>query len=411
MKVLVVGLGKSGLAACKLLVQRGDTVVATDTNPTPESLAELDRLKVPFSKIFVDSDLTVISPGVPTDLPELAGRNVIGELELAFPYIRGPIIGITGSNGKTTTTALTGHILSTAGVANQVGGNIGIPPAAMVESSKDDQWNVLELSSFQLETTQTFHPKIGACLNVTPNHLDRHHKFEAYAAAKSRMFTQQTIGDHKVLNANDETCRSFSKIGEGELHWFNQDEPLPELTSLALPGRHNFENGWAASVICRIAEAPVDGIREGLRTFPGVEHRLEFVREIAGVKYYNDSKATSVDATLKAIAALDGPLWIILGGKDKGSDYHPLIAPLTGRARGVLLVGAAAEKIASHLGNGLPLTHSQTIESAVQQASASAQPGDTVLLAPACASFDQFKSFEHRGEVFKQLVRALEERK
>lgn len=409
MKVLVVGLGKSGLAACELLTRRGDHVFATDPNPTEEALQKLDELKVSFSKTFVNSDLTVISPGVPRDLPELTGRSVIGELELAFPYLKGPIIGITGSNGKTTTTALVGHTLTAAGIPNQVGGNIGIPPAAMIDSSLDEQWNVLELSSFQLESTESFRPKIGVCLNVTPNHLDRHHTFESYATAKSRMFMEQTESDFKVLNAADPTCLSFEKTGSAAVHWFNRGEHPEELSSLSLPGRHNWENAWAATLICRIAGADSNSIRNGLHTFPGVEHRLEFVREVNGVKYYNDSKATSVDATLKAIAALEGPLWIILGGKDKGSDYHPLIAPLQGRTRGVMVVGAASEKIASHLGEALPIHLTGTIEAALRQSSSLAQPGDTVLLAPACASFDQFRSFEHRGDVFKSLVHQLED--
>lgn len=410
MKVLVVGLGKSGLAACRILLRRGDSVVATDSSPAPESLAALEEMKVPFSREFVDADLTVISPGVPPDLPELAGRNVIGELELAFPYIQGPILGITGSNGKTTTTALTGHILQNCGIACQVGGNIGIAPAAMIETSRADQWNVMELSSFQLETTRTFHPRIGVCLNVTPNHLDRHYSLENYAAAKSRMFVHQTNAEFKVLNAQDALCRGFASIGQGATHWFNAPQTASDAGryETKLPGAHNQENIDAAFVACSLAGAQPDAMRAAIRTFPGVEHRLEFVRELQGVQFYNDSKATSVDATLKAIAALSGPLWIILGGKDKGSDYRPLIAPLENRARGVMLIGAAAEKIASHIGTALPLIQCRTLDVAIRDAFVKAQPGDTILLAPACASFDQFKSFEHRGETFKQIVLGLE---
>ena len=407
MKVLVVGLGKSGLAACELLLTRGDTVMATDSKPSAESLAALDRLGVPFVPDFAPSDLTVISPGVPADLPQLAGRAVIGELELAFPDLKGPILGITGSNGKTTTTALCGHILRHAGIACQVGGNIGVAPAAMVGTSHPEQWNVLELSSFQLETTRTFRPTIGVCLNVTPNHLDRHHTLENYAAAKGRMFAQQTAADAKVLNFGDAICRGYQAVGSAAVYWFNQN---PRHYEAQLPGDHNQQNIDAALTACRIAGADEAAIIEAVKTFPGVEHRLEFVRELQGIRFYNDSKATSVDATLKAIAALEGPLWIILGGKDKGSDYHPLIAPLAGRVRGVLLIGAAAEKIAQHLGGMLPLQHAGTLENATRTAFQFAQPGDTVLLAPACASFDQFQSFEHRGEVFKQLVRQMEAR-
>jgi UDP-N-acetylmuramoylalanine--D-glutamate ligase len=409
-KVLVVGLGKSGLAACRILLRRGDFVVATDSNPTSESLAALEEMKVPFSGKFVDADLTVISPGVPADLPELAGRSVIGELELAFPYIQGPILGITGSNGKTTTTALSGHILQNSGIACQVGGNIGIAPAAMIETSRADQWNVMELSSFQLETTRTFHPKIGVCLNVTPNHLDRHYSVENYAAAKSRMFVHQTNGEFKVLNAQDAICRGFAPIGQGATHWFNVPKTASGSGSYEtkLRGAHNQENIDAAFVACALAGAEPNAMLAAIRTFPGVEHRLEFVRELRGIQFYNDSKATSVDATLKAITALPGPLWIILGGKDKGSDYRPLIAPLEKRARGVMLIGAAAEKIASHIGTALPLVQCGTLEVAVRDAFVKARPGDTILLAPACASFDQFRSFEHRGEVFKQIVLGLE---
>lgn len=407
MKALVVGLGKSGLAACELLLARGETVVATDSAPTPEALSKLAAMGVEFAPEFVDSDLTVISPGVPADLPELKGRNVVGELELAFPHLRGPILGITGSNGKTTTTALCGHILAASGVAAQVGGNIGIPPAAMVATSREGQWNVLELSSFQLETTREFRPSIGVCLNVTPNHLDRHRTFESYAAAKGRMFARQTAADAKVLNAGDATCRGYVGLGGGETHWFN--ESGAEYPT-RLRGAHNQENIDAAFVATKLAGAHEEAIRAAVATFPGVEHRLEFVREVGGVRFYNDSKATSVDASLKAIAALEGPLWIVLGGKDKGSDYRPLIAPLAGRARGAALIGAAADKIASQLGGALPVEKLGTLDRAVEFAWNRAQPGDTVLLAPACASFDQFRSFEHRGEVFKDLVRRLEER-
>lgn len=406
MKVLVVGLGKSGIAACELLRRLGDEVVAADAAPAPEAAARMREMGIPLVDAFPDTDLTVISPGVPADLPELRGRNVIGDLELASLHLQGPVLAITGTNGKTTTTALAGHILTHAGIANQVGGNIGVAPAAMVATSRPDQWNVLELSSFQLETTRDFRPDIGVCLNVTPNHLDRHHTFEAYAAAKSRMFVNQGEADAKVLNAQDETCRGYASVGAGAVHWFNEG-PLAYAT--VLRGRHNQENIDAAYVATKIAGALPASILEAVASFPGVEHRLEFVRELDGVRFYNDSKATSVDATLKAIAALDEPLWIILGGKDKGSDYRPLIPALRGRARRVLLVGAAAEKIASQLGAELAVEHCGTIETAVAVANRQAARGEAVLLAPACASFDQFRSFEHRGEVFKEIVRGLQE--
>jgi UDP-N-acetylmuramoylalanine--D-glutamate ligase len=355
---------------------------------------------------------------------------VIGDLELAGWFLRGDIIGITGSNGKTTTTALTGHILESSGIAAQVGGNIGRPPAAMVKTSRDGQWNVLELSSFQLETTEFFGARIGVALNVTPDHLDRHHTLEQYADAKARIFTNQREGDFAVLNADDPICRSYAGRSPATPMWFSSshavapgaflengqiildNNALMPCSEVRMRGVHNLENTMAAAVMARLAGATHGQIRAAVATFPGVEHRLEFVRETGGVEWFNDSKATNVDAALKAIAAFDfsngAGLWIILGGKDKNSDYTPLAAPLQSKARGVLLIGAAAEKIEAQLGTKLrkavPIIRCGTLEAAVDEAHQRARPGDTVLLAPACASFDQFENFEHRGRVFKELV-------
>ena len=358
--------------------------------------------------------------------------KVIGDLELASWFLRGEIIGITGSNGKTTTTALTGHILKESGIPVQVGGNIGKPPAAMVAASHDDQWNVLELSSFQLETTESFRAHIGAALNVTPDHLDRHHTWERYAAAKGKLFVNQRADDFAVLNADDSACRGYADACKGTPVWFSSTqevspgaylregrifldrEPLMQASEVPLRGLHNLENTMAAAAMAGLTGATHAQIRAAVMTFPGVEHRLEFVREIGGVAWYNDSKATNVDATLKAIAAFDGGLWVILGGKDKNSDYAPLAAPLRERARGVLLIGAAADKIEAQLSvaglsrNGdTALLTCGRLEAAVAMARSLAKSGETVLLAPACASFDQFENFEHRGREFKRLVRAL----
>lgn len=432
-KVLVVGMAKSGMAAVELLLEHGARVRATDEKPhIPEHLAELGVEFAPQSPaVFEGIDLIVISPGVPADLPELetarrSGTKVIGELELASYYLQGKTIGITGSNGKTTTTAMTGHILREAGVPAQVGGNIGTPPAAMVKSSRPDQWNVLELSSFQLETIQHFRAEIGVSLNVTPDHLDRHHTFEAYAAAKARLFETQRAEDFAVLNADDAVCVSYASRTEGTPIWFSLARPVSPgawldgdrilfdgeeflgTSEIPLRGRHNVENAMAASTAARLAGAPLQAIAAAVKTFPGVEHRLEFVREIGGVSYYNDSKATNVDATLKAIDAFPGRLWIILGGKDKGSDYSPLREPLHRKAVAALLIGAAAGKIESQIGDAAPAIQCGTLETALDTARRRAQPGDTVLLAPACASFDQFDNYEHRGRVFKQLVQQIE---
>jgi UDP-N-acetylmuramoylalanine--D-glutamate ligase len=350
---------------------------------------------------------------------------VIGDFELASWFLKGDVIGITGANGKTTTTAMTGHILAASGIAAQVGGNIGTPPCALVETSREDQWNVLELSSFQLETTETFRPRIGAALNVTPDHLDRHRTFKKYAEAKARMFVNQRADDFKVLNADDTTTRAYTTAGAAQVQWFSSThtvehgaylkdgeivlagQPLMAAAEVPLRGAHNIENAMAAAVMTRIAGAAPAQIRTGLMSFPGVEHRLEFVRNVAGVDWYNDSKATNVDAALKAIAAFPSGLWVILGGKDKNSDYTPLGAALTGKAHGVLLIGAAAPIIERHLQGAAPLIACGTLDAAVAEARKRAHPGDTVLLAPACASFDQFENYEHRGREFKRLVLAL----
>ncbi len=413
---LVVGMEKTGRAAAEFLRARGTAVTVSDVKPLdlPNFRLQTDDLfDEPWSQI-------VLSPGVPADLPGLnrardLGVDVIGEIELAAPYLKGPTIGITGSNGKTTTTALTGHILQSAGVPVQVGGNIGTPVIAMAETSRDDQWNVLELSSFQLETIRTFRAHVAMCLNVTQNHLDRHHTFENYAAAKANILRTQQPGDHAILNGNDPVCRSFANIGPATRIWFGDDnfrdgqlwiksEPLMPLSEIPIPGRHNAENVLAAANAALLAGVSLPEIAAAVRKFKAVEHRLEFVAEQHGVRYYNDSKATSVDATIKALDSFDGNLWVILGGKDKGSDYTLLRDRLARKARAALLIGAAADKIASHLDGAVRLIQAGTLEQAVAEARRNAHPGDTVLLAPACASFDQFKSYEHRGQTFKDLV-------
>jgi UDP-N-acetylmuramoylalanine--D-glutamate ligase len=350
---------------------------------------------------------------------------VIGEVELAAPFLKGHTIGITGSNGKTTTTSLVGHILRESGVLVQVGGNIGLPVTAMLDSSRDDGWNVLELSSFQLETIAEFRAEIALALNVTQNHLDRHHTFENYAAAKQRLFETHLEGDWAVLNAEDPVCVSYAAHTAATVQWFSSRakvEPGAQLCGdklvvlgkllmtageIPIRGRHNIENVLAAALAASRVGVAHQDIAAAVRTFRAVEHRLEFVRTVRGVDFYNDSKATSVDATLKALDAFPGGLWVILGGKDKGSDYRVLREPLAAKARAALLIGAAAEKIAGHLQGAVELVRAGTVEAAIRHAMAHAAPGDTVLLAPACASFDQFQSYEHRGRVFKEIAQQL----
>ncbi len=426
-KVVVAGMARSGVAAVELLREKGAVVRAVDQKPLPiEGIA----VEQQSDTAFADADLIVLSPGVPADLTELnapraRGVKIIGDLELASWFLKGEIIGITGANGKTTTTALTGHILKASGIAAQVGGNIGTPPASMVKTSRTDQFNVLELSSFQLETTESFHAHIGAALNVTPDHLDRHYTLENYAEAKARLFLNQRATDFTILNHDDAITRDYANRTKGEVVWFSSThsvssgaflegsrilldaQPLMDASEVPLRGTHNLENTMAAAVIAKLAGATHAQIRAAVMTFPGVEHRLEFVRERNGVAWYNDSKATNVDAALKAIAAFPGGLWVILGGKDKNSDYRPLTAPLKEKSHAALLIGAAAEKIRAQLGGEVRMIACRTLDAAVQEARARAERGDTVLLAPACASFDQFENYEHRGREFKRLVGEL----
>jgi UDP-N-acetylmuramoylalanine--D-glutamate ligase len=446
-RAVVVGLARSGVAAVELLLEQGARVTAVDQSSVAPvagaRLAELGIMVQPQqAAAFEGADLVVLSPGVPADLDLLRsvrglGIPVVGDLELASWFLKGEIIGITGSNGKTTTTAMTGHILKASGIPVQVGGNIGTPPASMVKTSRDDQWNVLELSSFQLETISTFRAHIAAALNVTPDHLDRHYTFEKYAAAKGRLFENQRPDDFAVLNADDPVTRGYGERTAAKSMFFSSTrqlesgawlahsllmiggytrrteiimldgESLMAASDVPLRGVHNLENTMAAAITARLAGATHEQIRAAVMSFPGVEHRLEFVRDLNGVAWYNDSKATNVDATLKALAAFSGGLWVILGGKDKNSDYRPLGAAMKEKTRGVLLIGAAADKIEHHLHGEVSIVKCGTLEDAVRHAHLSARSGDTILLAPACASFDQFENFEHRGREFKRLVREL----
>ena len=440
MKALVVGMKKSGLASAALLARQGFEVRATDLKPLdelPEARELVERWHIPFTQqspeVFEGCDWIVLSPDVPADLPPLEqarrrGARVIGEVELAAPFLKGKTIGITGSNGKTTTTSLIGHILRESGVPAQVGGNIGTPVTAMIDTSRDDGWNVLELSSFQLETIHEFHAHIGLALNVTQNHLDRHHTFENYAAAKGRLFENMSAADFAVLNADDPVSAAYAAHTAAAVEWFSSrrkvspgaslcggklvldGKPLMDAADIPIRGRHNVENVLAAAIAAARAGVSREAIAGAVRTFSAVEHRLEFVRKVNGIDFYNDSKATSVDATLKAIDAFPGGLWIVLGGKDKGLDNSLLREPLAAKAHAALLIGAAAGKIAGQLQGAVPLVDVKTLDAAVAYGFEHGQPGDTVLLAPACASFDQFKSYEHRGEVFKQLVNRLQEK-
>jgi len=438
-RVLVIGLARSGLAAVRLLASAGARVTGCDTRKLSEiegAGPALEAAGGAFAaqnpEVAIGNDLVVISPGVALDAEPLAraqaeGIPVIGEMELASYFLKGRILAITGANGKTTTTALVGHILRECHIPCQVGGNIGTPPSAMVAASRAGQWNVLEVSSFQLETVSHFRAHVGVALNVTPDHLDRHGSMAKYVSTKGRLFETQHEEDFAVLNADDAWCVGFAALSSGRPLWFSgtravtpgvwvergrivfDDQDMMAVGDIPLRGRHNVENVLAATAAARLAGASLEGIAAAVKTFAGVEHRLEYVRTVNGVEYFNDSKATNVDAALKAVDAFDGRLWIILGGKDKNSNYRPLREPLRAKGRAALLVGEAAEKIASELEEAAPLVRCGTIAAAVEHAWRESKPGDTVLLAPACASFDQFDNYEHRGRVFKRAVEALED--
>ncbi|MBE0660551.1 MAG: UDP-N-acetylmuramoyl-L-alanine--D-glutamate ligase [Bryobacteraceae bacterium] len=438
-RIAVFGLAKSGLATVELLARKGAEVVACDAKPLDQLQGVAEFLREHGARFALQGreamdgvEMAVLSPGVRPDQEIFdearhRGVEVTGDVELACRFLRGPVMGITGSNGKTTVTALCGHLLNECGIPVQVGGNIGNQAvASMIETSRDEQWNVLELSSFQTEMFRNTRVHIGLALNVTPDHLDRHHTIEEYAAAKLNMFAGQRPGDHAVLNAENEITRSWAHRVPGRVHWFNAggreddgcwldgsnlmagDEAWMPVSEVGLRGRHNLENVLAAGCGCALAGAPLDGMRAAVASFPGVEHRIEFVRTLNGVDYFNDSKATNVDATIKALESFGHGLWVILGGKDKDSDYRPLRPLLASRARAALLIGAAAAKIESQIAGAVRIEQCGDLQAAVALARAQASTGDTVLLAPACASFDQFSSYEHRGRVFKDQVRELE---
>ncbi len=448
-RVLVVGLGKSGISAAMFLRGLGARVTVSDTRSAVALAEQIPALL--DAGIMVESgghglltfrrqDLIVVSPGVPLDTPEVKqvigyGLPVIGELELASRYLKGGIIAVTGSNGKTTTTTLIGKIFTDAGVPTQVGGNIGLPVIELIAESMDETVNVLEVSSFQLETTEQFHPRIAIILNITPDHLDRHGSFERYVAAKEKIFANQTSADALVLNADDlatQMCAGKTKanvywfsgtkvvrqgafVRDGVVCWIEKEggkaEPILPVAEIALKGAHNVENVLAAVCAARLSTIPAETIRTSVASFKAVEHRLEYVRTAKGVEFYNDSKATNVDAAIKAVASFAGCVHLILGGKDKDSDYAQMAEiggkPIGERVKRVYTIGSAAEKIERQLAGVAKIEAAGTLESAVAKAAQAAVAGDVVLLAPACSSFDQFDNYEHRGRVFRQLVMGL----
>jgi UDP-N-acetylmuramoylalanine--D-glutamate ligase len=443
-RVLVVGLARTGIATALFCAARGARVTATEERAEAdiaETAAKLRAAGVALElgghheETFLAQDLVIPSPGVPANMANLEAARaakipVWSEIEFASRFLSGRLIAVTGSNGKTTTTSLIAHILENANIPTIVAGNIGTPLISRVSETSDATVTVVEVSSFQLELIDKFRPNIALLLNITPDHLDRHASLEVYGRAKARLFENQVESDTAIVNADDDGAAQFAP-SRPRVFWFSRakrvargiflrdaeivlrddgaETVLLRRADIGLRGEHNVENVLAAAGAAFLAGVSPSAIASGVKSFAGVEHRLEFVAEIKGVSYYNDSKATNVDATLKALDAFPGNLLVILGGKDKGGDFTLLREPLRQRAKVALLIGAAAEKIESQIQGASRVESIGTIERAVSRAAELAQPGDTVLLAPACASFDQFHNFEHRGRVFKQRVRLLEE--
>ncbi|NWG13103.1 MAG: UDP-N-acetylmuramoyl-L-alanine--D-glutamate ligase [Acidobacteria bacterium] len=446
-RALVVGAARSGIAAAEFLLSRGASVILTDLKSIEELPAAVTSLggTAPEGRLvlelgghraesFADCDLVVVSPGVPWSLHFLeisrrSGIPVMTEVELAFRHIRGRIIGITGSNGKTTTTVLVDEMLRNTGLECHAAGNVGTPLISFATSSTEESFYSVELSSFQLEGIDRFRPGIAALLNLTPDHMDRYPGFDAYVEAKCRIFVNQGPAEFAVLNADDPSTRAaasrvkstafyFSRAASPDLGAFvrcgrviyrdgTRERELFPVEDIQLKGEHNLENVLAASTIAMLAGAAREKLREAVRRFKGVEHRLEWVAEIDGVQYYNDSKATNVDATVRSLRAFSGGVHLIAGGRDKGADFTALRDPVRERTRQIVLIGEAAPKIREALAGTVPTIQASGLAEAVDICRKSATAGEVVLLAPACASFDMFENYEHRGRVFKEMVRTL----
>jgi UDP-N-acetylmuramoylalanine--D-glutamate ligase len=435
-KYLVVGAGKSGVAAANFLAGRGEDVSVTDANPVPELPVALDNRVVRFfgnqDRMALDGVTTiVISPGVPLTIPLLQqatalGIPIIGEIELAYRHLQGTVIGVTGSNGKSTTTALIGEILKVAGRQPIVAGNIGEPLIAALDLEKPRTY-VLELSSFQLETVDTFHADVGLLLNVTPDHMDRYPTFDAYVAAKYRIFRHQRSGDTAIINAGER--RGAPRDNPARLWRFSASQPVEEgafldgeqlvmriggeerrmpRASLKLAGTANVENALASWLAARAAGVDDMSVQIAFGAFPGLPHRMVVVLERDGVRWVNDSKGTNVDATLKSLQGFpSSSVLLILGGKDKAGEFERMRDLIAQKTRAVITIGTAAERISSALNGAANIVPAGDMEHAIQWASQHARAGDTVLLSPACASFDQYRNFEHRGQHFEELIRAL----
>ena len=446
--VVVIGLARSGIAAAEFLARRGATVVAADAKAEsalpPEALGLRERgvrleLGEHREETFTGAAMVVVSPGVPWELPALAaarakGVPVIAEIELAFRHLRGRVAAITGTKGKSTTTAALGAMLREAGFDARVGGNIGSPLVSLVEGSTDATAFAVEVSSFQLEGTERFRPEVAVWLNLSPDHLDRHPSLEAYVAAKARLFARQEAGDWAVVNADDpvvlEQARrgrarqllfrvtgeplaggdsAFFEGGLARLRRDGREETLFRRDEVVLPGAHLAGDLLVAAAAARLLGAPADAIARAVRAFRGAPHVLEHVATIDGVAYYDDSKATNVEAARLSLEAFSQPVLVIVGGRYKGGDFGALAPGLRAHGRRVLAIGEARERVKAALESAVPVDPCDSLRGAVERARAAARPGDVVLLAPACSSFDMFVDYADRGRAFQAEVRRLAE--
>jgi UDP-N-acetylmuramoylalanine--D-glutamate ligase len=443
--VVVVGLARSGVAAARFLASRGARVLATDRKPASELEAEALSLAAIGARLelgghreatFLDAALVVVSPGVPWDLPELRAARaahvaVVAEIELAFRHLRGRVVAITGTKGKSTTTAALGAMLSAAGYDTRVGGNIGTPLIGMLEGSSEASVFAVEVSSFQLEGIERFRPSVSVCLNLSPDHLDRHASFDDYARAKGRIFENQTREDWAVVNADDPLAMglaqkgrarllsfsgtrvldgpdaAFFEAGEARLRSGGATETLFSRAAIQLPGAHLASDLLVAAAAARLLGTPLATIAGTAASFNGLEHVLERVAELRGVSFFNDSKATNVDAVAKSLEAFDRPVLAIMGGRYKGGDFSSLSETVARHAKAVLAIGEATDRIAAALSAAAPVTPCRSLGEAVEVAFALAVRGDAVLLAPGCSSFDMFRDYAERGHAFKDAVRRL----
>jgi len=448
-KSLVVGLRRTGVAAARFLANRGARVTVTDKGDSSSFAQERESLRgLPVeyalgshrSEDFISADLIVVSPGVPLSIPEIAaarerGAEVICELELAARFIAVPIVAISGTNGKSTVTSLIGEMLKRGGRKTFVGGNIGNPLLNLVNSNESAEVAVVEVSSFQLEGIESFRPHVAVMLNITPDHLDRYPDMEAYIEAKARIFLNQNAEDWAVVNGDDEiVLRSLGDVLSRQAHfsiknpppsparaWARGSEIMLELShpdrktevvstvGMKLEGAHNLENAVAAAAAARLVDVPIEAIEGVLKEFTGLAHRVQFVREVGGARYYDDSKGTNVGAVEKSLVGFNSPVVLIAGGLDKGGDFTTLRPLLKERARALVLMGAARNKMTAQIGDVVPTESASDMKDAVERARRLARPGDVILLSPACASFDMFRSYAHRGDVFQQVVREITE--